>query len=205
MNIGIMGGTFDPPHLGHILPVAKAADEFSLDKVWFVPTFIPPHKTRKDVTDPYHRAAMVAIALQPYPRFLLSTEELSRGTVRYTVDTIKAWKDRIGSKDRLFFILGADSFLEIETWRSYRRLLQLCDFIIINRGADEEVLKSKLDLLQKPLQLKLKNTIHFSRSSHIPISSTELRKSLRGDASLASWLPPGVWEYISKHSLYQRR
>ncbi len=72
MNIGIMGGTFDPPHLGHVVPVEAAASEFHLDRVDFVPSFIPPHKSRPGLTDPYHRAAMVAIALQPYPRFLLS-------------------------------------------------------------------------------------------------------------------------------------
>lgn len=205
MKIGIMGGTFDPPHLGHIVPVEVAAAEFGLDLVWFVPSFIPPHKNRPDLTEAYHRAAMVAIALQPYPQFRLSPEELATGTVRFTVDTIADWMKGLNANDRLFFIMGSDSFLELETWREYQRLLQLCDFIIINRGGVREALKSKLEQLERALQLSISHSIHFAKTSHLPVSSTEIRSAVQQGRRVHAWLPAGVEEYIKKHSLYQRR
>ena len=205
MKIGIMGGTFDPPHLGHTVPVEVVSAQFGLDIVWFLPSFLPPHKRRPDLTDSYHRAAMVAIALQPYPRFLLSPEELATGMVRYTVDTLAAWKGRLKPEDRLFFIMGSDSFMEIETWHDHGRLLQQCEFIIIDRGIDQEALKSKLDQIEKALQLRLTEIIHFAPTPYLPISSTEIRKSLHDGLSVSASLSPGVEEYIKKQSLYQRR
>lgn len=205
MNIGIMGGTFDPPHLGHVVPVEAAAVEFNLDRVDFVPSFIPPHKSRPGLTDAYHRAAMVAIALQPYARFLLSPEELATAKVRFTVETLTERKEKIRPQDNLFFIMGTDSFLEIDTWRDFRRLIRLCEFIIIDRGDDREVLKSKLNELEKALQLRPGETFHFARAPHLPISSTEIRKALQEGRSVSDRLSPGVEQYIAKHSLYHRR
>jgi nicotinate-nucleotide adenylyltransferase len=200
-----MGGTFDPPHLGHVVPVEAAVAEFNLDRVDFVPAFIPPHKSRPGLTDSHHRAAMVAIALQPYRRFLLSPEELATRKVRFTVETLTERKAKFRPEDRLFFIMGSDSFLEIETWRDYQRLIRLCEFIIIDRGDDQEVLKSKLNELEKALQLKSGEIIHFARAPHLPISSTEIRKALQEGKSVSDWLSPGVEQYITKHFLYHRR
>lgn len=205
MKIGMMGGTFDPPHRGHVVPVESAAAQFNLDAVHFVPSFITPHKSRPELTDPYHRAAMVAIAIQPYQQFLLSTEELVTGRVRFTVETIAERKKNLRPDDQLFFILGSDSFLEIETWKEHERLIQLCEFIIIDRGDDQGVLKSKLDKLEKALQFNPGAKFHFALAPHVPISSTEIRKLLHEGRSVSNWLSPAVEQYIAKHSLYQRR
>jgi nicotinate-nucleotide adenylyltransferase len=205
MRIGLFGGTFDPPHLGHLVPIEIAVAQFHLDRVWFVPNSIPPHKFREDLTDAYHRTAMLALALQRFPRFLLLPLELNKGNVNFTIDTVKELKQSISSEDSLYFLVGSELFLEIETWRQYARLLRLCEFIIINRGNTEEELKQYLRQLENTLQLDLKNTIHFAKSSHIPFSSTEIRSALAHNQDVSRMLLPEVEAYIRKHELYSRR
>lgn len=204
MKIGIMGGTFDPPHFGHLVPVATAARQFFLDAVWFIPNYRPPHKTRTDFADAYHRAAMVALALKDYPNFLLDTCELRQEKPVYTVDTIRRLQYE-NPNTRFFFILGTDSFLEIDTWYHYSELIDLCEFIIINRGDKEEELKRNLQRLENTLHKKLDPAFHFSGSAPIPVSSTQLRAALAAGESISGMVPPAVEEYIHKHSLYQRR
>lgn len=204
MKIGIMGGTFDPPHLGHVVPVAAAARQYSLDQVWFIPNYRPPHKTRSDFADAYHRAAMVALALKDHPDFLLDTRELLLGKAAYTVDTIRQLQSE-NPRTRFSFILGTDSFLEIDTWYHYSELIDLCEFIIINRGDKEEELKRNLQRLEDTLQKKLADTFHFSGSALIPVSSTQLRAALVAGKSISGTVAIEVEEYIRKHSLYVRR
>ena len=205
MRIGIMGGTFDPPHLGHVVPVDDAARQFQLDQVWFVPNSSPPHKTHPRLTDSYHRAAMVALAIQRYPGFLLNTFELNAQKAAYTFDTVRELRAGVGSGHALFFILGTDSFLELDTWYRYEELIGLCEFIIINRGHTEEELNRNLKRLEVTLQKNLTNTFHFCRSACIPVSSSEIRAAVLEGRSIAGWVFPEVEDYIRKHALYQRR
>jgi nicotinate-nucleotide adenylyltransferase len=200
-----MGGTFDPPHLGHVIPVKEAAREFSLDLVSFIPAYIPPHKLDNHITNPFHRAALLALALQSYPNFLFSPIELMQGTVCYTIDTVRAFHEKISPADSIFFIMGADSFVELETWHDYAGLLQLCQLIIINRGVTEEELKDALNRLQRILHQDLSRIVHFSKAPYLPISSTEIRTALLNRQDVSSWVTPEVEAYIRKHSLYQRR
>lgn len=200
-----MGGTFDPPHLAHTVPVELAASQFSLDLVWFVPAFLPPHKQGDVLTNPFHRAALVAIALQDYPRFLFSPMELLQASICYTVDTVRWFRKEIPAQDTLFFIMGSDSFLELETWHDYPGLLRLCQLIIINRGNNEEEFKDTLKRLQNVLHEDLSHSVHFASSPYLPISSTEIRQALQQERSVSSWLDPKVEAYIHKHSLYRRR
>jgi nicotinate-nucleotide adenylyltransferase len=205
MRIGLMGGTFDPPHLGHVIPVEETAREFSLHRVWFIPAFIPPHKQEDLITNPFHRAALIALALQNYPNLLFSPIELMQGIVCYTIDTVRDFKKKISPQDSIFFIMGADSFVELETWHDYADLLQLCQLIIINRGVTEEELKDALKRLQNILHQDLSRTVHFAKTPYLPISSTEIRTALFHHQSVSSWVSPEVEAYIHKHSLYQRR
>jgi nicotinate-nucleotide adenylyltransferase len=204
MNVGMIGGTFDPPHLAHVIPIEVAAAEFELDLVWYVPAYIPPHKQGLRRTDPYHRMAMLAIALQHYPRFQVSTVELDRADVSFTIDTIHYFQNYQGKDDRLFFIMGSDSFLEIHTWYKPAELLASCEWIIINRGANKSELRKNLEQLEINLQLDLKKTIHFASSSHLPYSSTEIRKKLEQGEPVSDALNSEVEKYIHKHSLYRR-
>lgn len=200
-----MGGTFDPPHLGHVVPVEWVASKFNLDQVWFIPAYVPPHKRTEELTDPYHRAAMVALAIQKSTNFLLSTIELRSSDVRFTIDTIEDCKKRIRQEDQLLIILGSDSFLEIHTWHAYQRLIQLCEIIIMNRGDGEEELKEKLAQLETVLQMNLEEKVHFATAPVLPISSTQIRNAVREGQTVSDVLSPEVEAYIRKHSLYQRR
>lgn len=205
MRIGIFGGTFDPPHLGHLVPVAAAAEQANLNQVWLMPTYIPPHKVRADITDPFHRTGMVALAIQNYPNFRLSTYELTLGRMSYTVDTIRELKKNLNDDDTIHFIIGTDSFLEIDTWHQWQNLIQLCDFIIINRGTGEKELKQKLEYLENELQTQLSNKFLFAKTPYLPISSTEIRAAASQKESLAGLVSPEVALYIERHALYQRR
>jgi nicotinate-nucleotide adenylyltransferase len=205
MRIGLMGGTFDPPHLGHFIPVESAADEFGLNRVWFIPAYAPPHKASEALTNVFDRTALLALALQRYPKFLLSTIELLQGKVCYTVDTISEFKNRSGSDDTLFFIMGSDSFLELRSWYEYQRLIRLCEIIIINRGDDLKELKDYLGQLEKEVQFDLASTVHFANAPFLPISSSEIRAAIREGDSVSGKLAPEVDDYIRKHSLYVRR
>jgi nicotinate-nucleotide adenylyltransferase len=200
-----MGGTFDPPHLGHVVPVEAAALEFSLDRIHFIPAYIPPHKQRPDITDPYHRFAMLALALQGYPNFLISSWELMKGTVSFTVETVGYFVQDLGAQDELFFLMGGDSFLEFHTWHEYKKLIRMCRFIIINRGTNKVELQDNLEKLGKNLQLDLSQTVYFAGSPELPVSSSEIRTAIADGRSVSALLAPEVEAYIRKHSLYIRR
>jgi nicotinate-nucleotide adenylyltransferase len=204
-KIGIMGGTFDPPHLGHILPVEIAAAEFDLDWVWFIPAFIPPHKQDQKRTNPFHRTAMLALALKNFPQFRISPLELLRADVSFTVDTIRELQSQVDAQDRLYFIMGSDSFLEIHTWYSPATLFTSCDFIVINRGDERAELLKNLENLESTFQVSLKQTVHFVSSQAIPFSSTEIRRIVStGGGEVSKMIFPEVEAYIKKHCLYRR-
>lgn len=203
-RIGIMGGTFDPPHLGHIIPVEIAAAEFNLDWVWFIPAFVPPHKQDLRRTDPFHRTAMLALALKNFPRFGISSLELLRGDISFTINTIRELQSYMNSGDRLFFIMGSDSFLEIHTWYSPAELLASCEVIVVNRGSRNDQLLLSLEKLETDLNLKLKESVHFASSSPLLISSTEIRRLASEGADVSNMVFPEVEAYINKHRLYRR-
>jgi nicotinate-nucleotide adenylyltransferase len=204
MHIAIMGGTFDPPHLGHTVPVEVAAAEFSLDTVWFVPNAIPPHKKREGLTDGYHRSSMVALALRPFEHFRMSPMELLRNSVSYTVDTVEEFRRSLAQRDRLFFVMGTDSFLELETWHDYSRLIRLCELVIISRGTNEEELEQHLARLENVLQLDLRSSVHFAHTPSLPISSSAIRSAIAQGRDVSPLLNPDVQAYINKHLLYRR-
>jgi nicotinate-nucleotide adenylyltransferase len=199
-----MGGTFDPPHLGHIIPVEIAAAEFNLDWVWFIPAFVPPHKQDLRRTDPFHRTAMLALALKNFPRFGISSLELLRGDISFTINTIRELQSYMNSGDRLFFIMGSDSFLEIHTWYSPAELLASCEVIVVNRGSRKDQLLLNLEKLETDLNLKLKGSVHFASSSPLLISSTEIRRLASEGVDVSNMVFPEVEAYISKHRLYRR-
>jgi nicotinate-nucleotide adenylyltransferase len=205
MRIGIIGGTFDPPHYGHLIPVDTATKEVNLDQVWYMPAYIPPHKVNDRVTDPYHRTAMLALAIQHNPKYRLFPYELKRGKVSYTVYTIREIKQLLPPQVEIHFIIGTDSFLEIDTWHQYENLIQLCDFIIINRGTGQSDLNEKLKYLATALQSNLNDKFHFVSNEVFPISSTEIRAAAAEGKSLKGLVPDEVANYIQRHDLYQRR
>src|SRR6476619_4299127 len=136
-RIALYGGTFDPVHTGHLEIARRVSQLFEIEKVLFIPAQMAPHKIGRPVTKPIHRYAMLALATQNDPRLLISTFELDAPDRRYTVDTIEYFQRLFGDAYELFFIMGADSWSEITTWREWERLLTMTNHIVVTRPGFE--------------------------------------------------------------------
>jgi nicotinate-nucleotide adenylyltransferase len=217
-RIGLFGGTFDPIHLGH-LAVARAAERrFQLDQIYFIPVGHPPHKPASDLPPFEHRFAMVALACAGHPRFVASLAESgSDGDgphVSYSVDTVRLFREEFNKpSDHLYFILGADSFLDLRAWKDYDVLLDLCDFVIASRpgfrtDALRQVIPPKLLAASAaPAQRRaialLHSTVFLLDSVDSRVSATEVRRRLERGRSIRGLVPPRVEEYIIKQALYR--
>jgi nicotinate-nucleotide adenylyltransferase len=213
-SVALFGGTFDPIHAGHIAVAEAAQKRFHLDTVYFVPSSRPPHKTKPALTPFLHRYAMVALACADHADFQPSTAEAPDGAaphVFYTYDTVKKYR-REHPDDHLYFIVGADQFLEIPTWRNYEALLDFCDFIIASRpGFRVDALRlvvppEKLGRTQSsdPNAIVLrKSTVHILTTVASHISSTEIRQRLASRRNIHGLVPPRVEEYILGQALYR--
>src|SRR5215204_1280071 len=136
-RIALYGGTFDPVHVGHVEIARRVSQLFEIEKVLFIPAQMAPHKIGRPVTEPIHRYAMLALATQDDPQLLISTFELDAPDRRYTVDTVAYFQQALGDSTELFFIMGADSWSEINTWRAWERLLSLTNHIVVTRPGYE--------------------------------------------------------------------
>ena len=136
-RIALYGGTFDPVHLGHLAVARRVSQVFEIDELLFVPAQLAPHKVLRDVTPGLHRYAMLALATQHEPRMLISAFELDAPGRSYTVDTLTHFRSEFGESTELFFIMGADSWLEITTWRDWERVLTDSNHIVVTRPGYE--------------------------------------------------------------------
>lgn len=211
----IYGGTFDPVHNGHLEVARRVRELFELDEVIFVPACVPPHKRGAGVSSAFHRFAMLALATQDDERFRISTIELDEPNRPYAVDTVSRLQDRLGSSRRLFFLMGADSWAEIETWREWQTLLRICDLIVVTRPGyqlSERVAVEVVDLRGKTQEeiaavLDDDNTprVFFIDGADMDIAATAMRARARANdwAALQKALPRTVANYIAKYELYQ--
>jgi len=196
-KVGILGGTFNPIHIGHINIAETALLDFELDKVIFMPCYIPPHKDT-NVLPGGVRYELVEAAIKKYKNFEVSDYELQKGGVSYSVDTIKALK-KMYPENEYYFIIGADSLCQLHTWREVYTLLELCSFLTITRPGyviDEASVK-----LKEPWRTKLLQNI--SRNSNINISSSNVRRMLKDGEDVGYMLPPDVDAIITKKNLYK--
>jgi nicotinate-nucleotide adenylyltransferase len=214
-SVALFGGTFDPVHAGHIAVAQAAKRRFHLDAIHFIPSSQPPHKTKLALTPFVHRYAMVALACTEHQSFLpsLAEAELDGAAphVFYTIDTVRRFR-REHPDDHLFFIVGADQFLEIPTWKDYEALLDACDFIIASRpGFRLEALRlvvppEKLGRTPAPDPHKVvlrKSVIHLLTTVASHVSSTEIRERLEKGQSVRGLVPARVEEYILSQALYR--
>ncbi|NLX61571.1 MAG: nicotinate-nucleotide adenylyltransferase [Tissierellia bacterium] len=197
-KIGIMGGTFDPIHIGHLLIAEYARISFKLDKILFIPTGNPPHKKKKHITSDMHRYNMVLLATNSNENFLLSTIEMDRKGVTYTIDTINALKSIYDNTD-FYFIMGADSLLQIYSWKDYEKLLNMCKFIVAKRPGYKD---NKLDEVKSDLNLKYNSQIFIMEGPLLDISSSQIRERVKKGISITYLVPRAVEIYIYKHKLY---
>lgn len=223
MRVGILGGTFNPIHCGHIDPTREAAKALKLDKVLFLPSYFPPHKLNKKIISAYHRVNMINLAIEEYPHFELSTMEIDRKGISFSVDTVTALKKKRGN-DNFFFILGIDAFLEIYTWKDASHLLNISNFAVHARHGIE--FADIFNLISKNLTEKIKG-IQFNYSKAEPgsdvksikiksspysiipikttpvnISSTKIREKIKCGITVENLVPERVKIYIEKNQLY---
>jgi nicotinate-nucleotide adenylyltransferase len=220
LRIALFGGTFDPIHAGH-LAVARAAERrFHFDEVHFIPAAHPPHKPASEMLPFAHRFAMVALACAGHPRFVPSLAESGMdggaGGASYSVDTVRRFqREFCRPGDQIYFLLGADSFLEIATWKDYEILLGLCDFVVASRPGfsshalrqmvpPELLAKGSLDSRSHPNAIPLsRTTIHLLDTVASRVSATAVRRRLDRGQSVRGLVPRGVEEYINKQALYR--
>jgi nicotinate-nucleotide adenylyltransferase len=206
---GILGGTFDPVHNGH-LALAEAAGELcGLDEVILLPAAVPPHKQNKVITDFSHRAAMLEIAVRNRPSLHVSTIERLLPCPSFTIDTLNYLKLHSVSPVEFFFITGADTFLDIISWKYYRKVLQITHFIVFLRSGSN---KKKLQTFLKRLGYRKKGNAWYSEtfktwiySSTLPlpaVSSSEVRNMVPRGHLKKQLIPQGVIEYIAENRLY---
>jgi nicotinate-nucleotide adenylyltransferase len=224
MNICLFGGTFDPIHRGHLEAARRAAKKYKLQRVEFVVSDVPPHKLRQQITPYLHRYAMVTLALAGekifFPSTLEAPEESSDGRrFRYSIETVRRVKQHLKKSDRLFFLIGIDAFAEIATWRDPETLLRECEFIVVSRpGYHLADIGRALPLTLQPGASVLKGleraktqhlvyaglSVHLLDGVKVPVSASEIRKTLAQGRAVDRFVPPRVAEYIKKMKLYAR-
>ena len=198
-RIGIMGGTFDPIDVGHLMTAEAVRDEFGLDKVLFIPAAVPPHKLDQQVTDARHRYLMTVLATTSNPHFDVSSIEMDRPGPSYTIDTIYELRRQYGENTDLFFITGADAIAEIPTWDRIEELLGLCQFIAATRPG----FLPNVDNIKEYFGELGSARIHRLETPELEISSTNIRDRLKRGFSIKYIVPPAVEDYIYKEGLYK--
>lgn len=191
MKVGLFGGTFDPVHIGHLIIAESAMETAGLDRVIFLPAARPPHKTGEKLSPFEDRLAMTRLAVQPTSHFEVSDVESRRPEISYTVDTVEAYVKE-HPDDRVFLILGADSLVNLTSWKNPDRLMALSRFIVYpRRGFDPEqadaAFRDHSNMLTDPV---------------VDVSASWIRERIRAGHSVRYWLPPGVYDYVTARQLY---
>jgi nicotinate-nucleotide adenylyltransferase len=209
-RIGLFGGTFDPVHLGHLRCAQEVQEAFALSQVIFILAATPPHKLDRPIIATRHRWNMVKVAIAGNSSFALSDVEIRREGASYSIETISYYHRHLKEGERLFFIVGADAFCEIETWKDYPQLFAVCDFIVISRP--------NFDPLQAPVLASegfkkedrgdrffhpSGHSLYLFRVTPIGVSSTAIRKAVREGRSIAYLVPKEVEKYIAREELYR--
>lgn len=199
MRIGILGGTFNPIHLGHIELARTAYRELNLDKVWFMPSKNPPHKDNDSIASETDRVNMINLAIQDYDYFEVSDIELKREGITYTSDTLEYLQEKY-SEDTFYFIIGADSLINIEKWHRPDILFRLTTFVVAVR---DDIDIDKIYLQCEYLKQKYEDVqIRIINMSKIDVSSTEIRKKCKKNHFTDCNIDKKVYDYIVKYSVY---
>lgn len=187
MKIGILGGTFNPIHIGHLILAEEALWKLKLDKIIFVPSYLPPHK-EEDILDAGHRFNMVSLAIEGNPKFEVSRIEIDAKQKSYSIDTIKKIREKFGLDTEVSFITGSDSLKELFSWKKIDEIFALSKFIVAKRPG------FPIEAVPKDIQVVV--------ITEVEVSSTEIRKRLKESKSIRYLAPDKVREYIEKNKLY---
>ncbi len=196
LRLGVLGGTFDPPHYGHLVLAENALVQLRLDRVLFVPAGQPPHKPKRPVTPAHHRAAMVEAAIADNPSFAMSSVDLERPGPHYTVDML-ALLQREFPQATLYFLIGGDSLAQLDTWRRSDVIVQQAFLAVMKRpgcDVDLEALGEKITGLPERLR--------WIDAPYLDISGSDLRRRVREGLPLRYLIPPAVEAYVRERGLY---
>ncbi len=213
-RLGILGGTFDPVHMGHLRIAEEAVDQLRLDGLMFIPAASPPHKVDRVLESFQHRCSMLQAAIADNPRFTLSTVEHEISGRSYTVATLRRLHARASRCVDYYFLVGMDSFLELDTWWRYKELFQLARIVVLGRpgypGGD--ILKALRRMISPLYEAGQDGAtffhphllpVHALRSPLLEISSTGIRQLLASGRSIRYLVPQSVLSYIGAHALYR--
>ncbi|MBI5359579.1 MAG: nicotinate (nicotinamide) nucleotide adenylyltransferase [Planctomycetes bacterium] len=201
MKIGILGGSFNPVHKGHLLIAETVRTAIGLDMVIFVPATVPPHRKIKKLASPRHRLNMLRLAIKGFPEFRVSDIELKRGGMSYTIDTIKYFKKELGARNKFYFLCGTDNIPELPFWKEFRALLKECQFVFYNRhGEHEKPLEKLAPFVDSETLKSLKK--HFLDGVIINIAATDVRRRIKRKEPARQMVPEKVLKYILKNRLY---
>lgn len=199
-RIGVFGGTFDPPHIGHLWLAALAAESVALDRVLFMPASQPPHKRLRGMTGAADRLLMTRLAIEGDPTFELTAIEMERAGPSYTVDSIAELERIYGDGERLFLIMAADSLAQVETWRDPDRLLERTEWVVGPRAGSALPDAAALEKRFGPAASR----IHLLSGPAIDVSSSEIRRRVAAGSTIRYLVPRRVEELIAARGLYRR-
>lgn len=215
-RIGVFGGTFDPVHNGHLNVAEAILDAFELNRMLFVPAFIPPHKRKQAISSPFHRFAMLSLATEDRPEMFVSTIEIESPSRPYTIETLGQLKNELHPV-RLFFVMGADSFKDITSWREHERILTEYDVIVATRPGyrnDEDIAGHLAPHLRERIADLRGGRMPVDEDSGSPricltdyvsmdVSATGVREAVEKDLPVDHLVPTTVASYIAKYRLYR--
>lgn len=199
MKVGILGGTFDPIHFGHLATAESVRESFALDEVLFIPSARPPHKVERLITPDVHRLMMTYLATRSNEKFTVSPMEFLRDGLSYTLDTMNALIEKFGAAAELFFIIGADSMADLSKWYRARELVSKVHFIATKRPG----VKVDFPALEEFFGEERMAHIHQVETPGLEISSTDIRARVKAGRSIKYLVPEVVEEYIAKERLYK--
>ena len=220
MRIALYGGTFDPVHAGHTNVADGLSKLFALDSVLLIPAYVAPHKREAGVTPALHRYAMLTLATQGDARTMISTIELDAPERPYTVETLTRMREQLGEDASLFFVMGADSWMEITTWREWERVLTLSNHIVVTRPGYEvsvehvtpairervvDLRGTQAEEITREVERSRGLKIYITDAVNVEVSSTEIRRAVREgrDNEWEKLVAPPVADYIRKYGLYR--
>jgi nicotinate-nucleotide adenylyltransferase len=219
MHVGLLGGSFNPVHNGHLAIARQARAVLGLDRILFIPTSHPPHKPNGSLAPAQDRYEMIRMAIASDPSLAISDVEIRRPGKSYSIDTIRLLQQEYGPQTQLFFLIGLDAFLDFPSWREPLTLLELCPFVVISRPGLSFQSLSTVALLP-PIPQSTLADLDAGRISRLDvplgtqcltclqlppcaISASDMRLRIRGGLPVANLLPPSVESYILQHHLYQ--
>lgn len=198
-KLGIMGGTFDPIHNGHMKTAEFVFRQLELEKIIFIPANIAPHKIGMEFAPAADRLAMTTLAVEGNQHFSVSDMELTRNGISYTYDTVKALKEYYGEDYELFFIIGADSVVGLDTWIKVREIMQLCKFVAATRPGFAPTVDKVIEYFGDLGRTR----IQWLNTPEMDISSTNIRQRIRLGQSISGLVPKRVEQYIYQKGLYR--